>query len=84
MPVTLVSGHVWDNVMLNACAVKSVFTCFSIIFSQLVWRASCCSVDVFYTAIDCDVGDLCLPVHVYKVKLSEKSSASCFEETSLT
>ena len=58
MPVTLVSGHVWDNVMLNAYAVKSVFTCFSIIFSQLVRRASCCSVDVFYTAIDCDVGDL--------------------------
>ena len=44
--------------MLNACAVKSVFTCFSIIFSQLVRRASCCSVDVFYTAIDCDVSDL--------------------------
>ena len=58
MPVGLVSGHVWDNVMLNACAVKSVFTCFSIIFSQLVRRASCCSVDVFYTAIDCDVSDL--------------------------
>ena len=44
--------------MLNACAVKSVYTCFSIIFSQLVRRASCCSVDVFYTAIDCDVSDL--------------------------
>ena len=80
MPVGLVSGHVWDNVMINACAVKSVFTCFSIIFSQLVRRASCCSVDVFYTAIDCDVSDL----FVYKVKLSENSSASCFEETSLT
>ena len=27
---------------------------------------------------------ICLPVHVYKVKLSENSSASYFEETSLT
>ena len=52
MPVALVSGHVWDYVVLNACAVKSVFTCFSIIFSQLVRRASCCS------AIACDLSDL--------------------------
>ena len=44
--VALVSGHVWDNVVLNTCPVKSVFTCFGIMFSQLIWRASCCSDDV--------------------------------------
>ena len=38
--VALVLGHVWDNVLLNTCTVKSVFTCFGIIFSQLVWPAS--------------------------------------------
>ena len=44
--VALVSGHVCDNVVLNTCAVKSVLTCFGIMFSQLIWRAWCCSDDV--------------------------------------
>ena len=61
-------------------AVKSVFTCFSIIFLQLVWLALCCTVDVFYTAIA-----ICLQVHVYKVKLSDEILiASCFEEIIFT